>query len=410
MDKLITMTGSPSLTMSGIQTFCGYNSNYSFSIWHKQYQTFDQCFLYTVPCVISHFILLVTAAYLLGKSRRTLSYGTCKRLVVYNLLLFLMLFPSITPVIAKYVLKQKVTYAELLAQILVFLSFLVICILQLRMRQLTHEKLKITKIILVVFLPILVYSSMQLHFIIRHLMQQEHLSWSSISVEYYGLCVYIALNYLFFLAGLSLVCIKPQHQYGLVSIQDPLMSYPPIISNGTSERSSLLGNSDDKTTVDYKSVSKVKPHIDVHDSFNNAGFFSKLTFWWMRGLFQKGSRGQLDTPDDLIKLPHFLESYKLQKYWNELLKKQKRDNAIHNQGLQDQGSPDKARKPKVFSLVRLIHHGVGWYYYSLGLIYLVQNVLEFASPILLNWLIKFMQNEKVCFIYILYIFYIYIVI
>lgn len=132
---------------------------------------------------------------------------------------------------------------------------------------------------------------------------------------------------------------------------------------------------DDEVTFlqfDNRSVSvDAQATIHLGHGDDQAGFVSKLTFYWTNTLMQKGYRGQLTSTEELYSLPRSLNVHELeQKFLSESRRRKL-----------------SARK---FSFVRTLHSCFGLEFFSLGILKFFADALAFAGPILLGYLVDFM--------------------
>lgn len=104
----------------------------------------------------------------------------------------------------------------------------------------------------------------------------------------------------------------------------------------------------------------------------DTNFISLLTFWWVGRLMRRGYRGHIHEPDDLHDLPISLRPEEVVR---GLYRK------IDATGL-------------LPSLLVLFHRCVGRQYYSIGLLKFLADVLSFASPVLLNRLVMFLEEGQ----------------
>ena len=159
---------------------------------------------------------------------------------------------------------------------------------------------------------------------------------------------------------------------------------------------------------------------------DSANFLSKLTFWWFQPLMSKGARGDIEGVKDLPFLPWFLHTSFVREHFREIWQKtvskglpvQTVAENANVQGEIPRGSPcypeqsDSTGIPptpgknesrdelkhitwKNMTLFRSLNRAFGCQYYSLGLLKLLVNALSFAGPVLLQYLVNFMEN-KVC--------------
>ena len=162
---------------------------------------------------------------------------------------------------------------------------------------------------------------------------------------------------------------------------------------------------------------------------DNANFVSKLTFWWLQPLMSTGARGELRRVQDLPLLPHLLQTpvvrETFQKVWNKVHRKCYHDDAdgLVAGSKQQQcanGVPHPSQDPSAtptashstrnidltgnkgrniplrgMSLFWSLNRAFGCSYYSLALLKLLVNALSFAGPILLQYLVGFMEERRV---------------
>ncbi|KAH6942211.1 hypothetical protein HPB50_001780 [Hyalomma asiaticum] len=102
----------------------------------------------------------------------------------------------------------------------------------------------------------------------------------------------------------------------------------------------------------------------------DTNFFSLLTFWWVGRLMRRGYRGHIQEPDDLHDLPVSLRP-------EEVV-----------QGLYRKVNTSESLP----TLLVLFHRCVGKQYYAIGVLKFLADVLSFASPILLNRLVMFLEE------------------
>ena len=163
---------------------------------------------------------------------------------------------------------------------------------------------------------------------------------------------------------------------------------------------------------------------------DDANFVSKLTFWWLQPLMSTGARGSLRHVQDLPTLPRLLQTAVVRemflKVWNKVHRKCYHGNAEHlvkrseqqqdcngvPHPLRDLPATPTASQPtrnnedltgnkgknipvKGMSLFWSLNRAFGCSYYSLALLKLLVNALSFAGPILLQYLVSFVEQRKV---------------
>ncbi|KAH9384181.1 hypothetical protein HPB48_026174 [Haemaphysalis longicornis] len=102
----------------------------------------------------------------------------------------------------------------------------------------------------------------------------------------------------------------------------------------------------------------------------DTNFVSLLTFWWVGRLMRRGYRGHIHEPDDLHDLPISLRP-------EEVVR-----------GLYRKVDADRPLP----GLLVLFHRCIGRQYYATGLLKFLADALSFAGPVLLNWLVAFLEE------------------
>ena len=176
---------------------------------------------------------------------------------------------------------------------------------------------------------------------------------------------------------------------------------------------------------------------------DKANFLSRLSFWWVEPLMKKGGLGLLQKPEDLPQLPCSLNTDQIRRrFRTSILKGQRRQSphqrtyyslsrtsspsrmGIDSETDEDSGtwedslrasmsSPDvKTRCTPVdepnqsqntqeqggeyrVSLFWALNRAFGARYYPLGLLKLLADMMNFAGPLLLHYLVSFMENRQV---------------
>ncbi|XP_018411207.1 PREDICTED: multidrug resistance-associated protein 7 [Nanorana parkeri] len=118
-------------------------------------------------------------------------------------------------------------------------------------------------------------------------------------------------------------------------------------------------------------VSLLFPHsVSEETSEDNESLLSQLFYFWMKPLLQRGARGELKQPHDVPLLPYGLRTAGVcQKFLSK--------------------SP-----PGTLRLLSTLNASFGSRYYSLGLIKLCSTILGFMGPVLLNFLVNFMETRE----------------
>ncbi|ESO85415.1 hypothetical protein LOTGIDRAFT_183817 [Lottia gigantea] len=162
----------------------------------------------------------------------------------------------------------------------------------------------------------------------------------------------------------------------------------------------------------YGSVNISEPSVELIEAEYDANCFSKLSFYWLRGMFRKGAMGKLRSGTDLYRLPKRLNSSKIDKKFKHVLNGYSSDGEVdldnnvsrgsttgyssllHDSSIQimDPGRYRRVEKPK--TLFKALNSAFGCEYYTLGILKLVADGLGFAGPILLNFLVSYIENKN----------------
>ena len=307
---------------------------------------------------------------------------------------------SIIELILSYVLKHNHPPAYVLNKTLSFSTWLFCFCIQWQTNALTKQKKENTKYILVSFLFIMASSTLQFHYVLKHILVDQ-IMMKKAPPEYIGIIVYFALNVLFLLCCMGIVCSKTSRTSFNRSL--PSLTAPSIQQSSSEENS---GEIDETTSL--LSTEATHSHYDVYTQrkqdntdiylgkAEGKNCFSQLFFLWSSPLIKKGYLGQLEKPDDLFILPDNLDTNVIKEILSSMLRIQKHRSILREMKsqLSDEGSPRK-RKTVHVSLLKSLHKAFGRFYYSLGVLKFLYDCFSFAGPVLLNYLVNFMENKKV---------------
>ena len=141
----------------------------------------------------------------------------------------------------------------------------------------------------------------------------------------------------------------------------------------------------------YGSIST--PRDDLGRAEHGAGFFSKLTFWWVNPLMLRGYNGKVTSTADLFQLPPKLNTQSIDILFTSNLKSKSYNTPDHpgHSSVSDDIQVE-FQSESIPTLWRALNRTFGWQYYTLGLLKFVGDGLGFAGPLLLNLLVKYMEN------------------
>jgi ATP-binding cassette, subfamily C (CFTR/MRP), member 10 len=106
-----------------------------------------------------------------------------------------------------------------------------------------------------------------------------------------------------------------------------------------------------------------------------SSFLSRLFFHWVTPLMDKGVAAKLTSTDELFDLPPNLSTRQVSKKFVQVL-------ASYPAG------------EKKNTLLRALHRCYGVQFYSIGVLKLLADLAGFASPMLLNGLVKFIEDKN----------------
>ncbi|XP_077991202.1 ATP-binding cassette sub-family C member 10-like [Glandiceps talaboti] len=154
---------------------------------------------------------------------------------------------------------------------------------------------------------------------------------------------------------------------------------------------------------------------------DEANILSKLTYWWVQPLMVKGSKGHLKSSEDLFQLPRKIRTDDISVSFMRALQNRASRSLtkldILLDAKQDETQEDACRYEEVTSKQRLsesdlpqkkrtlsdnenidvtllqaLHKCFGLKFYSLGLLKLISDCLNLAGPVLLNYLVSYMER------------------
>ena len=270
-------------------------------------------------------------------------------------------------------LKTAMSLVDILTSILTSVSWLVHFGFVLKLQRLYHVHLRGPLLLVVTYFLTVASVSVHIRTVILHLLQHTH--------QINRVDSYIA----FVIGGFHLLYIislipwtRPSllqfnlERFGINNESDPLLeSVQPITSYGGVNQSFT---------------------VNLGVAEEGANILSRLTFWWVKPLMVQGYHGNLDSPDDLFELPAKLAVRPIDERFQTALKKNNIQQQLDEQ--QSNQQPDVKIKEEKRTLYKSLNQTFGLEYYSLGIIKLLGDGLGFASPLLLNLLVSFMENRN----------------
>ncbi|XP_062869541.1 ATP-binding cassette sub-family C member 10 [Trichomycterus rosablanca] len=173
-----------------------------------------------------------------------------------------------------------------------------------------------------------------------------------------------------------------------------LLAY--IFPCNTSQGESLLVNRDDVAPL-------IVPEVGTEEvvAEDGASCISRLLYLWLNVQLRQGQCGEIERPSDILQLPKRLRTKAVTQHfsrcWAECLSSTgSRASGNQQDGLYSQIQPEELseeRNQQEVKLFRVLHKAFGRRYYLLGVLKLFASLLAFAGPLLLSWLVGFMENE-----------------
>ena len=381
--------------MESVSRFCGIATNDSYKVWDSSSSSFGQCFLWTGASCTSHSVFLVTSVYLHGTTDR-LKHQKIKSwsCIIQILIALLLCCSSIIEAILSYILRGDHPPAYVLSKSVTFTTWILCAWLNSKIMIINQTKKEIIKINLMFFLPILASSTIQIHATIEHIMS-DNVTLDKMPIAYYGNLVYFFLNILFTISSVVIIFSREKrnavksfaNENGSIQAQDDEQHYD--------DNTTLL--SSDSSYITFERAKKKTKIIKLGVGESTSNIFSKITFWWANKIIMKGYNEELEKPEDLALLPEHLTTSKVkEKFINVMQKGQKYQREQKEKDDSKYHCIEKGKQTKVKrSLLKTLHKTYAWYLYTLGLVRLMIDLSGFAQPLLLNALVKYMENKEV---------------
>lgn len=162
----------------------------------------------------------------------------------------------------------------------------------------------------------------------------------------------------------------------------------------TSQRETLLINTDDGAPL--IAPEPAGGEMVAEDGCNCP---SRLLYLWLNVQLRQGQRGELKKPSDVLQLPQRLRTkavtQRFSQCWAKCLNNKKPRTLEGNQqdGLYSEIQPEEEMSHHEVRLLTVLHKAFGARYYLLGVLKLMASLLAFAGPLLLSWLVGFMETE-----------------
>ncbi|XP_041353425.1 ATP-binding cassette sub-family C member 10-like [Gigantopelta aegis] len=378
-------------------TFCGHSEN--FTAWTGN--DFGNCFEKVVIICPVHALLAIASTFYIGQRQKRF-YGsqlhvswTWFLLLRFLTVFLLFLAPVLQLVFSVTLLKNSVSYVDAVDTGIVSLSWLLHLVFISNLRYLHNVSLRGPLNMFVIFLLTLVALSVHIRTVI---LQSMELSSNRDLSEVYTCFIVLGLQVLYLISLIpnknriyrtdlftrNLNYDSPETE---VITWDHIQSYSGVDRPGT--------------------VLMQRPR-------ECANCLTFITFHWVQPMMNKGSKGQINSANDLFQLPNRLNTDKIDFEFTELLQsrrdvlKQKNDEIetqnhlpvenINGEGIDSEVSfrsmnRERDMNTKHDSLLRALNSAFGVQYYLLGILKLLADGFGFAGPILLNLLVAYIENK-----------------
>ena len=394
--------------MESIQRFCGIPKNTSFQIWIPTSKTFTNCFQWTVSSLTSYGLFMICLAYLFGVSQNYNRRKTNrKENVVAEVLCVLISLVNIGEVILSYCLKQHHPPAYVLSHTLATAVWMLCFAVHFRTRSSLRLRKKNNNFVLFFSIVVLISTTLSFYSVVKTVSEMDNLHFEKWPVVYYGVILNFFFQLCFVITCIGMVFVDLKQTsfnrslpslIGNVSIQADCGDTGYLVESGASSQGSYC-----ETYVRHK---EEKTNIFLGQAESTKNIFSQLLFWWCNKLILKGYYEQLNTPEDLYMLPSSLDTRSIKERFSSMMRIQKNQSIFedfNNESITDFHKRSK-KKPFKLSVFKSMNNAYGRGYYSLGILKFINDILNFVGPILLNFLVNFMENKEVLIIIFYFLF------
>lgn len=389
--------------MESIRTFCGIPFNKTFSVLDDDVPSvLTNCFIWNIISDPVHGIFMITCAYLFGSSsklRRKKAKGCISLLSEF--LTILMVICCLGEVIISYALENPHPPAYVLSKMLSVAAWLMCFALQYCCRKNFRQYKRNNKYILAFSLIIFAATCVHLYTIIKIIIVKGTLNLTRWPVSYYGVYIYFFLNICFILSTIGIFCLKPERTSFNRSMPSLVQN---VAINGFSSINSrdafITSGSDSQGSYceAYQIHKERHTNIYLGKAESSRNIISQMFFCWCNALMKKGYHRQLKSAEDLFILPNSLDTRSIKERFSGMLRSLKHSLLIQQmdtENIADYVHPDNKKKLLHVSLLKVLNNAFGKFYYSLGILKFIVDCLGFAGPLLLNYLVNFMEHKQV---------------
>ncbi|XP_067010232.2 ATP-binding cassette sub-family C member 10 [Anabrus simplex] len=217
-----------------------------------------------------------------------------------------------------------------------------------------------------------------------------------------------AAQYMAILYGCSISAVVFQSIYAITLLSSGMHGDSEAYHDASlqsSERQSLLGS---PRVNSYSRFREERDPLYLGMAMEGVSFTSKLFFFWVSPLMEKGMKRKLEQPDDLYDLPiNLTPPYlcnQLEQAMGSFRKRRYREDrkvewyGSINGSTGEQDVPDVTYRTKEYSrpvsLLRALHSCFGAQFYGIGILKLIADIAGFFGPILLHRLVTFIETKS----------------
>ena len=384
---------------------CGRGVN-NFTVWENG--DFGHCFEQLVFSCTTHLLLAIASIYhfvhnayrrVAGPLPRSLTLH-CRFIVS----IILLLMPLFLVVLTFLYLKIHMSLVDIITLCVKVFTWLVHAAYVWRHHRMYHVHIRGTVSMVVSFLFTAISTGIQLRTVILHVINNSpYLN----SVEKYTTYITAGLFVVYIFTLIPSKRPPLTHLHYSLSIQDV-----DHLSPSGSESDPLLDPSTSRQNYGgiQRSTSDEDQQLGIAEDFENC--LSRVTFYWVRSLMLKGANGELNRSRDLYDLPQRLRTKLIEEKFSAILKgkpwpepenENQRMRSTDSVGSRESGPAEvvvvdgrgnvPAKPTMPCSLLSALNKAFGLEYYLLGLLKLLGDMLGFAGPILLNYLVSYMENK-----------------
>ena len=383
---------------------CG---NETFIVWDKEKHVFGHCFIELCLVIVTHAILAILSSYHFSRHHRRRIQGAIPQSVTLNLRFVLCLLLAVLPVILLILHvtsdKSDIEIVTVSSYIIQAGSWLLHSGFIWRLKRYFHIHIRGPVLVVLSFLGTTVAVAFHLYSVIVDIRSKKNYVQA---VEDYGAYIKSAFHLVY------LLTLLPSRRPGAT-----LLHHGEGINYTNSEREPLIHRAQDTEQVPG----------ELGKAAAGSNCLSKLFFFWANPLMYKGYRCEISNAKHLFSLPHELNT----DFINEKFKKslshvrgygegsaegspgasssdplhtdvQSGPNDLYSVNFANPSSFEQRRQTRTSSaskpvkniLLRALGNSFGFECFLLGILKFSGDSLNFAGPILLNYLVSYMEHSQ----------------